>query len=257
VAVRLHASDVEPVAVRCARENLAAVGGQVHQGDLFDALPTELRGTVDVLTCNLPYVPTDAIASMPPEARDHEPRVTLDGGPDGLDVLRRVLAAAPSWLAPGGSLLVEVSRAQAGTAAALADAARLEPRIVVDDERGSTLLVARHTAAMAYDEELADRLRDALGDHAGITEKKMFGGLAFLLHGNMAVSASSRGGLLLRVDPARTDELVDGRHVTRFEMRGREMDGWLHVDAEVVGTDEELRAWVQHGLAYAGSLPPK
>jgi hypothetical protein len=85
----------------------------------------------------------------------------------------------------------------------------------------------------------------------------MFGGLAFLVRGNMAVSASGRGGLLLRCDPADTASLVDQRHVRRFEMRGREMDGWLHVDVEVLQTDDDLRRWVTHGLAYARSLPAK
>ncbi|HEX6514740.1 MAG TPA: TfoX/Sxy family protein [Nocardioidaceae bacterium] len=110
---------------------------------------------------------------------------------------------------------------------------------------------------MAYDEELAHRIRDVLRDEPGLSEKRMFGGLAFLVNGNMAVSASSQGGLLLRVDPAQGGALVDGRHVRRFEMRGREMDGWLRVDPEVVETDEELQRWVAHGLGYARSLPPK
>jgi hypothetical protein len=110
---------------------------------------------------------------------------------------------------------------------------------------------------MAYDVELADRIREVLRDEAGLSEKQMFGGLAFLANGNMAVSASNQGGLLLRIDPAQTESLVDHPHVRRFEMRGREMDGWLRVDAERVATDDELRAWVSHGLGYARSLPPK
>jgi hypothetical protein len=110
---------------------------------------------------------------------------------------------------------------------------------------------------MVYDEELAARIRDMVQGEPGLTEKRMFGGLAFLVHGNMAVSASGQGGMLLRVDPERTDSLVDGRHVRRFEMRGREMDGWLRVDPEAVDADEDLRRWVEHGLGYARSLPPK
>ena len=110
---------------------------------------------------------------------------------------------------------------------------------------------------MAYDEQLAERVRSAVEGEPALTERRMFGGLAFLVHGNMAVSASGQGGLLLRVDPARTEALVDHDHVRRFEMRGREMDGWLHVDVEAVATDEELRRWVEHGLTYARSLPPK
>jgi TfoX/Sxy family transcriptional regulator of competence genes len=110
---------------------------------------------------------------------------------------------------------------------------------------------------MAYDEELADRLRKVVQDEPALTEKKMFGGLAFLINGNMAVSASSKGGLLLRVDPARTESLLSEPEVGRFEMRGREMDGWLRVDATVVDSDRELRRWVDIGVAYARSLPPK
>ena len=110
---------------------------------------------------------------------------------------------------------------------------------------------------MAYDEELAARIRDVVQGEPGLSEKRMFGGLAFLVHGNMAVSASSQGGLLLRVDPSQTDALVDQQHVRRFEMRGRELDGWLRVDPELLQTDEELRRWVDHGLTYARSLPAK
>ncbi|MGZ4495710.1 MAG: TfoX/Sxy family protein [Nocardioides sp.] len=110
---------------------------------------------------------------------------------------------------------------------------------------------------MAYDEELADRLRDIVEGEPGLSEKKMFGGLAFLVNGNMAVSASGQGGLLLRVDPEQTASLVDGEHVRRFEMRGRQMDGWLHVDVEAVSTDDDLARWTEHGLAYARSLPAK
>jgi hypothetical protein len=110
---------------------------------------------------------------------------------------------------------------------------------------------------MAYDVELADRVRAVVAAEPGLTEKRMFGGLAFLLGGNMAVSAGSRGGLLLRVDPAATDALVREPYVGRFVMRGREMDGWLRVDAEAVETDEQLRSWVAHGVAYARALPPK
>jgi hypothetical protein len=110
---------------------------------------------------------------------------------------------------------------------------------------------------MAYDEDLAYRIRAVVSGEPGLTEKRMFGGLAFLINGNMAVSASSRGGLLLRVDPARTETLVDEPLVRRFEMRGREMDGWLHVDERAVSTEADLRAWVGHGLTFARSLPAK
>jgi TfoX/Sxy family transcriptional regulator of competence genes len=110
---------------------------------------------------------------------------------------------------------------------------------------------------MAYDEELANRVREVVQHEQGLTEKRMFGGLAFLINGNMAVSASSKGGLLLRVEPAQTDSLVAQPQVGRFEMRGRTMDGWLRVDAAAVQTDADLRRWVRHGVGYARSLPPK
>ena len=110
---------------------------------------------------------------------------------------------------------------------------------------------------MAYDEELAARVRAAVQHEPGLTEKPMFGGLAFLVNGNMAVSASSRGGLLLRVDPAQTEELVHPPDVDRFEMRGRRMDGWLHVAPAAVDTGAGLERWVQLGLDHARSLPPK
>ena len=107
---------------------------------------------------------------------------------------------------------------------------------------------------MTYDAELADRIRDVLHGEPGLAEKRMFGGLAFLVDGHLAVSASGRGGLLLRVDPALIASLVDPPHVRRFEMRGREMDGWLHVEDQAVGTDEQLAHWVAHGLAYVRTL---
>lgn len=110
---------------------------------------------------------------------------------------------------------------------------------------------------MAYDVELADRIRAVVQAEPGLTERRMFGGLAFLIQGNMAVSASSQGGVLLRVDPAETESLISEPHVRRFEMRGRKMDGWLRVDAEAVEADDDLRRWVRHGVTYARSLPPK
>lgn len=110
---------------------------------------------------------------------------------------------------------------------------------------------------MAYDEELAERIRQVVQDEPGLTEKRMFGGLAFLIGGNMAVSASGQGGMLLRVDPARTDELVAAPSVDRFEMGGRRMNGWLHVGLQAISTEEALRQWIGHGVAYARSLPPK
>lgn len=110
---------------------------------------------------------------------------------------------------------------------------------------------------MAYDVALADRIRELLGDEAGVREQHMFGGLAFLVNGNMAVSASSHGGLLLHIDPADAADLVQEPHVRPAEMRGRFMNGWLRVDPEVLRTDDDLDTWVAHGVAYARSLPPK
>jgi release factor glutamine methyltransferase len=137
----LHAVDVEPAAVRCARRNVGAVGGRVYQGDLFEPLPGTLRGRVDVLVANAPYVPTDEIGLMPPEARLHEPPVALDGGSDGLDVLRRVAAGAPEWLSPRGRLLVETSRRQAPMAAAFFADRGLVPEVVGSEELGATVVV--------------------------------------------------------------------------------------------------------------------
>ncbi len=110
---------------------------------------------------------------------------------------------------------------------------------------------------MAYDEDLADRIRELLSDVSGLTEKKMFGGLAFLVGGNMAVAASGQGGVLVRVDPAKSDDLVAKTHARPMEMRGREMQGWLRVDSADVRTKRQLEKWVRLGKTYAQSLPPK
>ena len=110
---------------------------------------------------------------------------------------------------------------------------------------------------MAYDERLAARIRDLVRDEAGVTEKKMFGGLAFLIGGNMAVAASGQGGALVRVDPAESGELVETTPARPMEMRGRAMAGWLRLDAGHVDTDDELSVWVERGVAFARSLPTK
>jgi TfoX/Sxy family transcriptional regulator of competence genes len=110
---------------------------------------------------------------------------------------------------------------------------------------------------MAYDEELAGRIRRLLGGRPDLTEKKMFGGLAFLIGGNMAVAASGQGGILVRVDPGESAELVALTPAELMEMRGRSMAGWLRVDTGNVGDDAALAEWVERGAAYAGSLPPK
>jgi TfoX/Sxy family transcriptional regulator of competence genes len=110
---------------------------------------------------------------------------------------------------------------------------------------------------VAYDEDLANRIRELIAAEEGVSEKRMFGGLAFLVGGNMAVAASGQGGLMVRVDPGETDALVAKPHAKPFEMRGREMQGWLRVDDEGVRTKRQLEPWVKRGVAYARSLPPK
>ena len=145
----VHAADIDPVAVRCARRNLPTA--HVYEGDLDAPLPPRLAGAVDVLVANAPYVPTEEIALMPPEARDHEPRVALDGGADGLDLARRVMAAAPRWLAPGGVVIVETSRRQAPELAAAAARAGLVPEIVSDEDTGGTAVVADRSSPTGRD----------------------------------------------------------------------------------------------------------
>lgn len=146
-AAVVHAADVDPAAVACAARNLAAAGGRVHQGDLFAALPQRLRGTVGLLAANVPYVPTAEVDLLPSEARDHEALVALDGGLDGLDVMRRVAARAARWLAPGGSLLVEAGERQAATAAAVLQAGGLRTRTATDDDLGATVLIGTRPPA--------------------------------------------------------------------------------------------------------------
>ncbi len=141
--VALHAVDIEPAAVRCARRNLATVGGQVYAGDLYDPLPAGLRGHVDVLVANVPSVPTEAVELMPREARIHEPRVALDGGADGLDMVRRIAGPACDWLAAGGHLLVETGAGQAGTAVGVLARAGLTPTVVHDDDLPATVVTGR------------------------------------------------------------------------------------------------------------------
>ena len=135
----LFAADLDPACVHCARRNLPGV--PVFEGDLYAALPAELRGRVDLLVANAPYVPTDAIVFMPPEARDHEPALALDGGPDGLDLHRRIAAGAPDWLAPAGHLLIETSERQAPQTLAGFAAAGLDARIVASDDLDATVVI--------------------------------------------------------------------------------------------------------------------
>jgi len=134
----VHAVDIDPAAVSCARRN---VPGHVYQGDLYQPLPASLRGRVGLVVANVPYVPTGEIGFLPPEARAHEPLVALDGGPDGLDVLRRVAAGAPWWLAPGGHLLIETSTRQVSLASeAFADSG-LSVRVATCDELNATVVI--------------------------------------------------------------------------------------------------------------------
>jgi release factor glutamine methyltransferase len=137
--VRLHAVDIDPAAVRCARRNLPT-GGRVYQGDLYEPLPAGLRGRVDLLVANAPYVPTEAVALLPPEARDYEPKLALNGGADGLDIVRRVAAGAPEWVAPGGHLLVETSVRQAPEAVETFAGHGLAARAVSSREWGATVV---------------------------------------------------------------------------------------------------------------------
>lgn len=141
--IELHSSDVDPAAVRCARRNVLSVGGNVYEGDLYSALPDQLRGRMDILAVNAPYVPTQSIGCMPSEARVHEPRVSLDGGPDGLRIQRRVTGEARSWLRPGGHLLIETSRQQARRTAAAMVSGGLRTRVVHSEELDATVVVGR------------------------------------------------------------------------------------------------------------------
>lgn len=141
--VELHAADIDPAAVRCARRNVTPVGGRVFEGDLFDALPGELFGRIDVLVANAPYVPTRDIRLLPPEARLHESRTALDGGLDGLDVLRRVATGAVRWLAPRGHLLVEAGPQQVPQVIEAFARSGLVPRVAQNrsDDHDSTVVV--------------------------------------------------------------------------------------------------------------------
>nr|WP_083450714.1 putative protein N(5)-glutamine methyltransferase [Peribacillus butanolivorans] len=139
--IELYATDIDPAAVRCARRNVTVAGGYVYEGDLYEPLPSTLRGRVDVLVANAPYVPTEVIRLLPPEARIHEARVALDGGADGLDVQRRVANAASLWLAPGGHLLVESSERQAPKTVEIFTRNGLVPKVARFDELDATVVI--------------------------------------------------------------------------------------------------------------------
>ncbi len=146
--LEVHAVDIEPAASACARRNLATVGGIAYQGDLDAPLPPDLRGRVAVIVANVPYVPTAAVALMPADSRDHEPRVTVDGGADGLDVLRRVARLAPGWLRPGGRVLVEVGDDQVPTALTALRSAGLGADAHHDEEREATVVVGQRSSTV-------------------------------------------------------------------------------------------------------------
>lgn len=142
IDAELVATDIDPTAVANARRNVEPLGGQVFEGDLFGGLPDALKGRIDVITVIAPYVPTTAIALLPHEARDFEPLSALDGGADGLDVVRRILAQAPLWLAPGGRLFTEVSEAQLDATVAIANASHLTASVVSHEEADAWVVVA-------------------------------------------------------------------------------------------------------------------
>jgi release factor glutamine methyltransferase len=146
---QLHAADLDPAAVACARRNVEPAGGRVYVGDLFGALPDGLRGRIDILICNAPYVPTGDVAFLPAEARDHEPLVALDGGLDGLAILRRAASEAPSWLARGGVMLVETSDRQGPEMAAAMAEAGLSPSIHTDEDWGATVVTGLQSGGFA------------------------------------------------------------------------------------------------------------
>ncbi|MER5933781.1 putative protein N(5)-glutamine methyltransferase [Streptomyces sp. NPDC002054] len=143
----LHAADIDPVALGYARRNVAPYGGQVHEGDLYDALPAGLRGRITLLVVNAPYVPTDSIALLPPEARDHEPHTALDGGPDGLSIQRRVAEGALPWLAEGGHLLIETSTRQSPATASAMTSAGLAVHAATSEEWSATVVTGRRPLA--------------------------------------------------------------------------------------------------------------
>ena len=144
-AIDVYAADVDPVAVRCARRNLPA--GRVFEGDLYEALPAALRGRIDMLVCNAPYVPTGEMALLPHDDRLHEPRPALDGGRDGLDVQRRVAAAAPGWLTSGGHLLIESSDVQAAELARTFTTAGFDAAVRQSADVGATVVVGTSRTA--------------------------------------------------------------------------------------------------------------
>lgn len=139
--ILLHSVDIDPVAVRCASRNITKIGGHVYQGDLYDSLPRSLRGQVNIIVANAPYVPTDSVKLLPREARLYEPKVALDGGKDGLDLHRMVVEEALHWLVPGGHLLIETSEMQGAKTFQIFVKAGLITKIVRDEKLDATVVV--------------------------------------------------------------------------------------------------------------------
>jgi release factor glutamine methyltransferase len=150
-AAALYAVDIDPAAVRCARRNLGPLGGHVLEGDLYDPLPAAVRGRVDVVVANAPYVPTEAIRLLPREARAYEPRASLDGGRDGLDIQRRIIAAAAGWLRAGGHLLLETSERQAPQTVEIVEGRGLTARTAQCDELDATVVIGAKPGAHSGD----------------------------------------------------------------------------------------------------------
>jgi len=137
--------DIDPVAVRCAHKNITGTNGHVYEGDLYEPLPSSLRNRVDILIANVPYVPTESIRLLPPEARIYEAPVALNGGEDGLDVMRRVATEAALWLVPGGHLLVETSERQVSLTVEIFERNGLTPRVATDEELEATIVIGTRT----------------------------------------------------------------------------------------------------------------
>lgn len=146
----LHSVDIDPVAVQCASNNIAKIGGHVYEGDLYNALPHSLRGRVNTIVANVPYVPSDSIELLPQEARLYEPRLALDGGEDGLDLQRKVAEEAPHWLAPRGHLLVETSEMQAAQTLEIFANAGLTTKIARDGELDATVVIGKNSGKEFY-----------------------------------------------------------------------------------------------------------
>lgn len=143
--IELHAVDIDPVAVGCAHKNITSATGHVYEGDLYEPLPSTLRNRVDILIANVPYVPTESIRLLPPEARIYEASVALHGGKDGLDVMRRVATEATLWLVPGGHLFVETSERQVPLVVEIFALSGLTPQVVTDEEREATIVIGTRT----------------------------------------------------------------------------------------------------------------